>query len=100
MDPPTRAGPQVFVVVPQMPDQVVDAIAGDGPMVRDAGDPAQCIVGVVTRCVHLADDGMFGALHRRQRRHGGAHTVAPILATDGLECARRIGESQFGCLAE
>jgi hypothetical protein len=69
MDPPTRAGPQVFVVVPQMPDQVVDAIAGDGPMVRDAGDPAQRIVGVITGRVHLSDNRMLRARHRGQRGH-------------------------------
>ena len=46
VDSPTGRRPHVLVVIAQMPDQVGDLIVGDRPVMRNAGDPAQRVVGV------------------------------------------------------
>jgi hypothetical protein len=65
-------------------------------MMRDTSDPAQRVVGALARGVHLADDRMFCAGHRGQRRHRGADTVAAVMDTYRLQRARRIWQPQFG----
>ncbi len=82
---------EIFVVIAQMPDQVRDLPVGDGPMVSNARDAAQCIVGVVPGGVHLADDRVFGPGDGGQRSHRGAHTVAAVVVPHRLQCSRRVG---------
>jgi hypothetical protein len=103
MNPPSGRRPQVFVVVPQMPDQIGDLISCNGPVVRDAGDPAQRVVGTLTGRVHLADDRVLGAGDLgwvRQARHRRPDTVAAMMAAYGLQRARWLRKSQFGCVRE
>jgi hypothetical protein len=100
VNPPAGTGPQVFVVVAQVPHQIGHAVAGDRPVVRDAGDATQRVVGVVALRIHLADDRVFGAVHRRQRGHRRAYAVAPVLPAYRLERPRWVGQPQFGCLGE
>jgi hypothetical protein len=69
-------------------------------MVCNARDAAQRVVRVVTLRVHLTHDRVFGAVHRRQRGHRGAYAVAAMVATDWLQRPGRIGQPQFGCVAE
>ena len=90
VDSPAGRRPHVLVVISQMPDQVGDLIVGDGPVMRDAGDPAQCVVDAVARGIHLADDGMLGAGHGGQRRHRGADTVAAMVRAHRLQRPGRI----------
>jgi hypothetical protein len=52
---------------------------------RDAGDPAQRVVGVVTGRVDLADDGVFGAVDGGKSGHRGADAVAPVVPADRFE---------------
>jgi hypothetical protein len=73
-----------------MPYQIGDLIVGDSPMVRDAGDPAQCVIDAVARGIHFADDRMFCAGHRGQRRHRGADTIAAMVRAHRLQRPRRI----------
>ncbi|OBK78766.1 hypothetical protein A5651_02270 [Mycobacterium sp. 1274761.0] len=87
---PARTRSQILVVVAQVPHQIGGLVAG-GEMVCDAGDPAQCVVGVRARGVDLADDRMLGARHVRQRRHRRADTPAALVMTDGIKRAGRIG---------
>ena len=61
MNAPAGPRAQVFVVVAQVPDQVGDLIGVDAEMMCDAGDSAQCIVGVRAWRVDLADDRVLGA---------------------------------------
>jgi len=63
-----------------MPDEIGDLVSGDGPVMSDARDAAQSIVGIVARGIHLADDRVLGAGHARQRRHRRADTVAAMLS--------------------
>jgi hypothetical protein len=72
-------------------------------VVRDAGDPAQSVVGTLTRRVHLTDDRMLGAsdLRRvRQARHGRPDTVSAMVAAYRLQRAGWIRKPQFGCVRE
>jgi hypothetical protein len=83
-----------------MPDQVGDLIVGNRPVMRDAGDPAQCIVDVVARGIHFADDRMLCAGHGGQRRHRGADTVAAMVWAHRLQRAGRIRQPQFRRVGE
>jgi hypothetical protein len=69
VDTPAGPRPHVLVVVSQVPDEIGDLIACDRPVMSDARDAAQRVVGIVTRGIHLADDRVLGAGHPRQRRH-------------------------------
>ena len=68
-----------------MPDQIGDLVIDDAPMMRDAGDAAQCVVGVHPGGVHLADDRVLGARNSFQRGHRRADAVAAPAVADGLE---------------
>jgi hypothetical protein len=100
VDPPPGWCPQVFVVVPQVPDQIGDLISRHRPVVRDTGDPAQGVVGAVAWRVDLADNRMFGACHRDQCCHRGADTLAAMVGTHRLQRVRRVRYTQFGCVRE
>jgi hypothetical protein len=83
-----------------MPDQVGDLLARDGPMVGDARDSAQRVVGILTGGVHLADDRVFGSVHAGQGGHRSAHTIMPMVGAHRLERTRRIRQPQFCCRTE
>ena len=68
-----------------MPDQVGDLVLADAPMVRDAGDAAQRVVGVRPGRVHLADDRVLGAGNSCQRGHRRADAVAAPAVADRFE---------------
>jgi hypothetical protein len=68
-----------------MPDQVGDLILGNRPVMCDARDPAQRIVGVFTGCVHLADDRVFGAVDGGKNGHRGADAITSVVLADGFE---------------
>jgi hypothetical protein len=84
VDAPAGARAKILVVVTQMPDQGGDFVVGDGPVMRDADDPAQRVVGVSGR-IHLTDDRVFGAMDGGQRGHRGADAVSPVVLADRLE---------------
>jgi hypothetical protein len=88
--PPSR-GAQVFVVVAQVPDDVGIGAPGDAPVVRHAGDPAQCVVGIVAAGVDLADDRMLGPRHGGKCRQGRSDAVAAMVTTDRLQRSGRVG---------
>jgi hypothetical protein len=71
-----------------MPDQVADLIAVDRPVVCDTGDPAQGVIDILAWCIHLADDRVFGAVHRGERRHRRAHTVAAVVMAHRVQRPR------------
>ncbi|BBY15817.1 hypothetical protein MLIT_14090 [Mycolicibacterium litorale] len=100
MEPPSRRGAPVFVVITQMPHDVADLTVGDAPVVRDAGDPAQGVSGIGGVGVHLTDDGVLGALHAGQRRHRVADTVVAVQVPLGFQDPRGIGQPQLGGLGE
>jgi hypothetical protein len=83
-----------------MPDQVVDLIVADAPMMGDAGDSAQRVVRVRPRGIHLADDRVLGADNTRKCGHRGADAVAPPAVADRIEGAGWVRQPQFGCLGE
>ncbi|KUI13920.1 hypothetical protein AU191_12690 [Mycolicibacterium acapulense] len=66
MDSPSGPCPQILVVIAQMPHQIRRLTVADRPVVGDARDAAECVVGFVGRGVHLADDRVFGPGHRGQ----------------------------------
>jgi hypothetical protein len=100
VDAPAGPGAQVFVVVAQMPYQIGDLVVGDAPMVRDAGDAAQRIVGVRPGRVHLADDRVLCARDTCQRGHRRSHAVAAPAVADGIKGPRRVRQPQFCCVGE
>jgi len=61
-----------------MPHQIGDLTVGQRPVMRDAGDPAQCVVDALARGIHLADDGMFSPGDLGQGRHRGTDTVTAM----------------------
>jgi hypothetical protein len=61
-------------------------------MVRDARDAAKGVVAVVTRCVHLADNGVLGAGNGGQRGHRSAHTVTPVMHLHRFQRSGRVGQ--------
>jgi hypothetical protein len=69
VDPPAGPRPHVLVVVSQVPHEIGDLIAGDGPVMSDTRDSAQRVVGIVARGIHLSDDRVLGAGNPRQRCH-------------------------------
>jgi len=69
-------------------------------MVSDAGDAAQRVVRFGALGIHLADDRVFGTVDGGERRHRSRDAVATAMYGDGIECTRRVGESQFRCLGE
>ncbi len=85
MDAPAGPRPDVLVVIAQMPDQVGDLIVGDSPVMCDARDPAQRVVGVVTGRIHLADDRVLGAVDGGKSGHRGADAVPSVVPADGFE---------------
>jgi hypothetical protein len=91
VDPPARPRAQVLVVVAQVPHQVGDLPAGDGPVVSDACDPAQRIVGVVAGGIHLTNDGVFGSGYRGQRGHRLPHPLAAVVMAHRLKRSGRVG---------
>ena len=100
MDAPTCPGAQVFVVVSQVPDQVGQLAAARRPVVGDAGDAAQRVVGLGAGGVHLTDDRVFGPFDGRQGVHRGTHTGSAELHAYRSQFTRRVGKAQFGCLGE
>jgi hypothetical protein len=91
VDPPARPRAQILIVVPQMPYQVSDVPVGDRPVVSDARDAAQRIVGVVPGGVHLADDRVFGSGHRGQRGHRLPHPFPAVVMAHRLKRPRWVG---------
>ena len=91
MDPPAGPGPQILVVIPQMPDQIGDVIAVDRPVVCDARDPAQRVIGLVARGVHLADDRVFGTGDSGKCRHRGSHALVSVMVAHRFQRPRRVG---------
>jgi hypothetical protein len=92
VDPPTGLGPQVFVVVAQVPRQIRDLVGVARPMVGDARDAAQRIVRFLAACVHLADDGVFGAVNGRERRHRRVDAVVATVKAHRFERVWRVGK--------
>jgi hypothetical protein len=82
---PTGPRAQVFVVVAQMPDQIVRLSVGDAEVVCDASDSAQRVAGIRAWCIHLADDRVLGAGQAGQARHRASYTVATAVREDGIE---------------
>jgi hypothetical protein len=74
-----------------VPHQVRDRAVADGPVVSDARDAAQCVVGVVSRGVHLSDDGVLGPGDGGECSHRGADTVAAVVVPHRLQRSRRVG---------
>jgi hypothetical protein len=74
-----------------MPDEIAGLPVGDGPVVRNTRDAAERVVGIVSRCVHLADDRVFGPGDGGKRSHGGTDTVAAMVVADRLQRSRWVG---------
>jgi hypothetical protein len=70
------------------------------PVVRDAGDAAERVIGMPPGGVHLADDRMLGPGDCGQRRQRGAHTVVTVVHVHRLENVRRRRQVEFGCRGE
>jgi hypothetical protein len=86
VDAPSGLRPEILVVVSQVPDDVLRAAAlAACPVMRDAGDASECIPGLGTRRVDLADDSVFGALDTCQRRHGTADGRSATVGVHGLQ---------------
>jgi hypothetical protein len=60
-------------------------------MVSDARNATQCVIRVVSRGVHLTDDGVFGPSDGGERSHRGADTVTAVVVPDRFQCSRRVG---------
>jgi hypothetical protein len=89
---PACGCPQILVVITQMPYQIADLGVAERPVVRDAGDAAQCVVLVgVGGGVDLADDRVFGTGHGGQLGHRRSHTVAAVMAAHRFQRPRRVG---------
>ena len=91
VDPPARPRAHVFVVVAQMPHEIAGFPVGDGPMMGNARDAAQRIVGVVGGGIHLTNDGVFGPGDGGERGHCGADAAAPMVMTHRLQRSERVG---------
>jgi hypothetical protein len=100
MDPPARRRPHVLVVVAQVPHEVGDLRTGDTPVMGDAGDPAERVIGFIAGGIHLADDRVFGARDVSERSHRRAHTVTATAMTDRPQHVWRAGQPQFRCVGE
>jgi hypothetical protein len=92
VDPPARPRVQVFVVVAQMPHQIAGVPVGDRPMVSDARDAAQRVIGVVPGGIHLADDRVFGSADGGERSHRSADAVPAMVMAHRLECSGWVGQ--------
>ena len=97
---PTGPRAQVFVVVAQVPHQIRDLIDVPCPVMRDARDATQCVVGFRASGVDLADDRVLGAVDGRERCHGCAHPVATAVRSHRFQSIRRIREAQFSCVGK
>jgi hypothetical protein len=100
MDAPPRLRAQVFVVIAEVPDQIGHLAVATSPMVGDGRDAPQRVAGLRPVGIHLADDGVLGALDRQECIHRGADAVAALLQPNRLQRMWRIGQAQFGCLGE
>jgi hypothetical protein len=100
VDSPACLRAQVLVVVAQVPHQIGHLAVPLGPVVGDAGDATQRIVGLGRRGVHLAHDRVLGPVDASQGVHRGAHAGFAKLHADRIELMGRIGQAQFCGVSE
>ena len=62
------------------------------PVMGDAGNAAQRVMGFGAVRIHLADDRVFGAHHIGNGGHGRADPVAAGELADGFQMPGRVGQ--------
>ena len=83
-----------------MPDDIGGFLTGAAPVMRDAGDTPQRVIGFGAFRIHLAHDRVFGARHIGKSGHGRADPIAAVEPADGFQMLRRVRQPQFRCVGE